>query len=79
MAACGGLNFVLHYRERCWRTIGASRRLDWRAACAGEVGSAWLTRANGSVAHIGATASFTVEAGDVLTIQTPGGGGFGTP
>ena len=47
--------------------------------CPGEVGSAWLTRANGSVERIGATASFTVEAGDVLTIQTPGGGGFGTP
>ena len=46
---------------------------------AGEVGSAWLTRARGGVEQIGATASFTVEAGDVLTIQTPGGGGFGPP
>jgi 5-oxoprolinase (ATP-hydrolysing) len=44
---------------------------------AGEVGSAYLTRADGSTERIGATASFTVEAGDVLTIQTPGGGGFG--
>ena len=43
----------------------------------GEVGSAYLTRANGSTERIGATASFSVEAGDVLTIQTPGGGGFG--
>jgi 5-oxoprolinase (ATP-hydrolysing) len=43
----------------------------------GEVGSAWLTRADGSVERLGATASFTVGAGDVLTIQTPGGGGFG--
>ena len=45
----------------------------------GEVGSAYLTRANGSIERIGATASFSVEAGDVLTIHTPGGGGFGTP
>jgi 5-oxoprolinase (ATP-hydrolysing) len=44
----------------------------------GEVGSAYLTRANGSTERIGATASFSVEAGDVLTIHTPGGGGFGT-
>ena len=43
----------------------------------GEVGSAYLTRANGSTERIGATASFSVEAGDVLTIHTPGGGGFG--
>jgi 5-oxoprolinase (ATP-hydrolysing) len=45
----------------------------------GEVGSAYLTRANGSTERIGATASFSVEAGDVLTIHTPGGGGFGAP
>lgn len=43
----------------------------------GEVGSAYLTRAAGGTQTIGATASFTVEAGDVLTIHTPGGGGFG--
>jgi 5-oxoprolinase (ATP-hydrolysing) len=43
----------------------------------GEVGSAYLTRAAGGIEKIGATASFTVEAGDVLTIHTPGGGGFG--
>jgi len=27
--------------------------------------------------EIGATASFNMEVGDVLTILTPGGGGFG--
>jgi len=43
----------------------------------GAVGSAYLTRADGSTELIGATASFTVRAGDVLTIHTPGGGGFG--
>ena len=44
----------------------------------GAVGSAYLTRADGSTERIGATASFSVKAGDVLTIHTPGGGGFGT-
>jgi N-methylhydantoinase B/oxoprolinase/acetone carboxylase alpha subunit len=34
-------------------------------------------RAGGGMEEIGATASFKVEVGDVLTILTPGGGGFG--
>ena len=38
----------------------------------------WLVvRAAGGEEKIGATASFKVEPGDVLTILTPGGGGFG--
>jgi N-methylhydantoinase B/oxoprolinase/acetone carboxylase alpha subunit len=43
----------------------------------GEVGKGRLLRAAGGTEDIGATASFEVEAGDVLTILTPGGGGFG--
>ncbi|MDB6014237.1 MAG: hypothetical protein JWL65_6487 [Gammaproteobacteria bacterium] len=43
----------------------------------GEVGKGRLLRAAGGTEDIGGTASFTVEAGDVLTILTPGGGGFG--
>jgi 5-oxoprolinase (ATP-hydrolysing) len=43
----------------------------------GAVGDANLRRAGGGEEKIGATASFKVEAGDVLTILTPGGGGFG--
>ena len=46
----------------------------------GEVGSGTLLRARGgATVQIGATASFNVEAGDVLTILTPGGGGYGAP
>jgi 5-oxoprolinase (ATP-hydrolysing) len=46
--------------------------------CAGELGSGTLVCAQtGGTEQIGATASFTVEAGDVLTIMTPGGGGYG--
>ena len=46
----------------------------------GEVGSGTLVRAQGGgTEQIGATASFKVEAGDVLTILTPGGGGYGAP
>ena len=45
---------------------------------AGVVGGGRLLRATGETEEIGATASFKVEVGDVLTILTPGGGGFGT-
>jgi 5-oxoprolinase (ATP-hydrolysing) len=44
---------------------------------AGVVGGGRLLRARGETEEIGATASFKVEVGDVLTILTPGGGGFG--
>jgi 5-oxoprolinase (ATP-hydrolysing) len=46
---------------------------------AGECGAAQLRRADGRVEILGATARFEVDAGDELTILTPGGGGFGAP
>jgi N-methylhydantoinase B/oxoprolinase/acetone carboxylase alpha subunit len=33
---------------------------------------------SGEVEHLGATARFDVAPGDELTIETPGGGGYGT-
>ena len=45
----------------------------------GERGAARLLRVNGTVETLGATASFQVEVGDMLTILTPGGGGCGAP
>jgi 5-oxoprolinase (ATP-hydrolysing) len=43
----------------------------------GQVGGGFLARFSGMQEQLGATASFKVERGDVLTILTPGGGGFG--
>jgi len=43
----------------------------------GAPGAGRLQRATGEEEVIGATASFKVDNGDVLTISTPGGGGFG--
>jgi 5-oxoprolinase (ATP-hydrolysing) len=40
-------------------------------------GAASIQRASGEVEHLGATARFDVSPGDQLTIQTPGGGGYG--
>jgi 5-oxoprolinase (ATP-hydrolysing) len=46
---------------------------------AGTPGAASIRRADGSVEELGATARFEVAAGDVLSVLTPGGGGFGAP
>jgi len=43
----------------------------------GATGAAWIRRASGAEEPLGATARFTVGAGDELLLLTPGGGGFG--
>jgi 5-oxoprolinase (ATP-hydrolysing) len=43
----------------------------------GRVGRNTLTRADGTTQTLPAIAKFTAQPGDVLTIETPGGGGFG--
>jgi 5-oxoprolinase (ATP-hydrolysing) len=43
----------------------------------GALGRNTLTRADGSSEQLSGRAQFRVAAGDVLTIETPGGGGFG--
>jgi 5-oxoprolinase (ATP-hydrolysing) len=44
----------------------------------GAPGTASIKRAAGEVETLGATARFDVAPGDQLTIETPGGGGFGS-
>jgi 5-oxoprolinase (ATP-hydrolysing) len=43
----------------------------------GTVGVNRVERADGRVERLGATASVAVEAGDLIVIETPGGGGYG--
>jgi 5-oxoprolinase (ATP-hydrolysing) len=45
----------------------------------GALGRNTLTRADGTLEELAGSAQFTAQAGDVLTIETPGGGGFGPP
>ena len=45
----------------------------------GAMGRNWLERANGTIERFGATAKVEMEAGDLFVIETPGGGGFGSP
>jgi 5-oxoprolinase (ATP-hydrolysing) len=45
----------------------------------GEPGKNWVERADGTREDFGATCRVEMRAGDVFVIQTPGGGGFGSP
>jgi 5-oxoprolinase (ATP-hydrolysing) len=42
-------------------------------------GRNWIERANGEVQHFEAAFSARVASGDVIVIETPGGGGYGPP
>jgi 5-oxoprolinase (ATP-hydrolysing) len=44
----------------------------------GAVGRNWIERSDGRVEHFGATFSSEVSRDDVVVIETPGGGGFGS-
>ena len=48
-----------------------------KGADAGAPGGGSILRVSGEVETLGATARFDVAPGDVLTIETPGGGGYG--
>lgn len=45
----------------------------------GEPGRTYVIRTDGSTLDLGATGSAEMQPGDVFVIETPGGGGFGTP
>ncbi len=46
---------------------------------AAATGRNWMERTDGRREEFGATFSTAVDGGDVIVIQTPGGGGFGAP
>jgi 5-oxoprolinase (ATP-hydrolysing) len=43
----------------------------------GALGRTWIVRADGSTTEMGSADTAQVEPGDVLVVETPGGGGFG--
>lgn len=45
----------------------------------GQVGRNWVRRADLRILDLGAQGSAALEAGDVLVVETPGGGGYGAP
>jgi 5-oxoprolinase (ATP-hydrolysing) len=45
----------------------------------GGLGRNWIRRASGAVQELQGCESAEVASGDVIVIETPGGGGYGTP
>ena len=45
----------------------------------GACGRNYIVRADGRVEKLGATATVEMAAGDRFVIETPGGGGYGSP
>lgn len=64
-------------------TIVSSRRSEGpfglEGGAAGQAGRQWVERADGSRVDLGGTAEVPLAIGDAIVIETPGGGGFGTP
>ena len=45
----------------------------------GQVGAAWIERANGTREELGSAAQSEMQPGDLFVIVTPSGGGYGVP
>jgi 5-oxoprolinase (ATP-hydrolysing) len=64
-------------------TIVSSRRSEGpfglQGGAPGQAGRQWVERADGSRIDLGGTAEVPLAIGDAIVIETPGGGGFGTP
>jgi 5-oxoprolinase (ATP-hydrolysing) len=43
----------------------------------GQVGKNYILRSDGSIAILSSNATVTMRSGDIFTIETPGGGGYG--
>ena len=76
-----GIRRALRFREAMTASILSSHRTVAPFGLAGgqpgAKGRNWVQRADGTVADLGSQASVHVQPGDVLIIETPGGGGFG--
>jgi len=73
----------VRFLEPMTAVIVASRRtvapFGMKGGADGAAGAQWIDRADGSREALSGTASAELQPGDVFTIETPGGGGFGVP
>jgi 5-oxoprolinase (ATP-hydrolysing) len=73
----------LRFRETMSAAILSNRRhvvpFGLKGGEAAAAGRNWVERADGKIEHFGATAAAEMNPGDAFIIETPGGGGFGTP
>ncbi len=71
----------LRFREKMTAAVLSSRRrippYGMAGGAAGAAGRNYVVRRNGDILPLGGTDQAEMEAGDVLVIETPGGGGYG--
>jgi 5-oxoprolinase (ATP-hydrolysing) len=71
----------IRFLESMTAAILSSRRLispfGLHGGEAGTVGKNYVIRKEGNIENLGSTATVEMQPGDVFTIETPGGGGFG--
>jgi N-methylhydantoinase B len=81
-AQCGGAGLtkrIFFLRPATVTVLTERRRLHPAGSVGGDPGAAGENTLDhaGTVVHLAGKGSFDIQAGDVLTIQTPGGGGHG--
>jgi 5-oxoprolinase (ATP-hydrolysing) len=73
----------IRFREPMTASLLANRRrvppFGLQGGAPGAPGKARVERADGTVTELGATAQVQMGTGDVFVIETPGGGGYGSP
>ena len=73
----------LRFLEKMTAVIVASRRavppFGLAGGAEGAAGRQWVERADGTRLALGGTDLVELSPGDVVVIETPGGGGYGTP
>jgi 5-oxoprolinase (ATP-hydrolysing) len=71
------------FREQMTASMLSGHRIippyGMKGGAEGQVGHNYVQRVDGSVTEQGGTDSTEVYDGDVYVIETPGGGGYGTP
>jgi len=77
-----GMVRALRFLEPMTATLVSSRRrvapFGMAGGGDGAPGRQWVTRANGTREAVEGCGSIAIDAGDLVVIETPGGGGFGS-
>ena len=78
----GGVRRLVFDEPMTLSVLSGHRRVAPYGMAGGEpgaLGHTWVERVDGTRVVLGSADSIDVSVGDVVVVQTPGGGGFGTP